>query len=271
MFASALIVFRETLEAAMIIAIIAVATHGVLGRGRWIGLGIFGGLCGAGLVAALAGFIANLAEGTGQELMNAGILLAAALMICWHVVWMSQHGKHLAAEMRTMGKHVAEGARHLSVLAIVIGMAVMREGSEVVLMLQGLFIGSANGPQLMMGAVAGLALGCVCGALVYAGLLSLPVGKVFGTSNFILTLIAGGLAARGVNFLVQAGFVPAFGDRVWDTSSVISEQSVVGQILAALVGYIAEPSGVQILAYGAVVAVVVGFLAAQKARRHALA
>jgi high-affinity iron transporter len=100
MFGSAIIVFRETLEAALIIGIIAAATHQVPGRNRWLASGLLAGLFGAGLVAAATGEIAEMASGVGQELFNAAILCIAVLMLAWHNIWMSSHGKDLASKDR---------------------------------------------------------------------------------------------------------------------------------------------------------------------------
>ena len=99
----ALLVFREVLEAALIISIVAAATRGVVRRGVFIGGGIALGLVGALLVAAFAGVIAEAVGGSGQELFNASVLLIAVLMIGWHVIWMSSHGRELAQHMQSVG------------------------------------------------------------------------------------------------------------------------------------------------------------------------
>lgn len=264
MFAAALIVFRETLEAVMIIAIIAAATRGVIGSRRWMALGVGLGLSGAGLVAFFTSAIANFAEGSGQELLNAAVMFAAVFMIGWHVVWMSRHGSAMSAEMRVVGAKVTEGRSHLSILALVIGLAVMREGSEVVLMLQGLLAGSQPAGAALWGGTFGLVSGILLGLLMYAGFSALPIRRVFAATNILLVLIAGGMAARGVNFIAQINALPTLGERVWDTSDLVADNSLTGQLLSALVGYTAQPSGLQLLAYGVTIGVILALLAIQK-------
>ena len=83
MFAAALIVFRESLEAALIISIMAAATRGIPLRGRWITGGILAGLFGAAVVASSMELISNAASGLGQELFNAGILLLWRQINCF--------------------------------------------------------------------------------------------------------------------------------------------------------------------------------------------
>src|SRR5215813_1609838 len=106
MLAAAIIVFRETLEAALVVSIILAATYGVPKRGLWLGTGVGLGVLGACLVAIFAGAITAAAEGIGQELLNAAILILAVLMLGWHSIWMSQHGQEIAREMGDVGKAV---------------------------------------------------------------------------------------------------------------------------------------------------------------------
>lgn len=248
MFAAALIVFREVLEAALIVTIILAATRGVLLRERWVGLGIFGGVVGAMIIAAMTNSLSSMFDGAGQEILNASILGLAVVMISWHVVWMSSHGRKLASDMRSVGHSVRDGAKHMSVLAVVVGLAVVREGAEVVLMLQGLAASGQTGAMLG-GAALGLAAGILSGAVMYIGFVVFPIQKVFSLTNGFLTLIAAGMAARAANFLAQVDLLPSFGNQIWDTSGVVPEHSLIGQFLSALTGYIAQPSGIEIGVY----------------------
>src|SRR5262249_20924311 len=120
MLGTGLLVFREVLEAALIVSIVCAATRGVAGRGRWVGGGIATGVIGALLVAFFADAIAAAVSGVGQELFNATVLLAAVVMIAWHAIWMASHGKELAVQMKSVGNAVQSGARPLSALLIVV-------------------------------------------------------------------------------------------------------------------------------------------------------
>ncbi|MGH8755277.1 MAG: FTR1 family protein, partial [Burkholderiales bacterium] len=142
MIAALIIVFREVIEAGLVVGIVLAATRGVPSRGLWIGYGISGGVAGACVVAAFAGAIANAFAGSGQELFNAVILLVAVVMLAWHNVWMARHGRAIAAAVKAVGKAVAAGSRTMAALAIVVGIAVLREGSEVVLFIYGIAVSS---------------------------------------------------------------------------------------------------------------------------------
>ena len=138
MLGALIIVFREVIEAGLIVGIVMAATRGVPDRSRWIMIGIGAGVLGAAIVAMFAGAISEAFQGAGQELFNASVLGVAVIMLMWHNAWMARHGREIADEMRRVGTAVSEGAKPLTALAIVVGLAVLREGSEVVLFLYGI-------------------------------------------------------------------------------------------------------------------------------------
>ncbi len=247
MWGIALLVFREVLEAALIVTIVAAATRGVTRRGLFIGGGIALGVVGAITVAAFAGAIAEAASGFGQEIFNASVLLAAVLMIGWHVIWMSSHGRELAQHMQKVGADVKTGASSLGMLLAVVALAVLREGSEIVLFLYGMVAGGAGG--LYTGLAIGIAGGVAVGFALYFGLLRIPLRYFFTVTNWMLVLLASGLASSAAKFLVQGGLLPAWGNQIWDSSWLLANGSVFGQTLHILIGYDAMPSGMQLLFY----------------------
>jgi len=256
MLGSALIVFREVLEAALIVAIVMGATRGVAGRSRWVVAGMSGGVLGAVVVAVFAGSIADAVDGRGQELLNASVLLAAVVMLAWHNVWMSAHGRALAHEMKQVGHDVRVGSRPLSALALVTLLAVLREGSETVLFLYGLTASGTDAPMLAAGGVLGLAAGVALGWLLYRGMLNLPIAHFFTFTGWLVLLLAGGLAANAAGFLNQAGLLPALSPEVWDSSRILSQDSWLGTLLHILVGYNDRPMGIQLAFYLVTLAVI---------------
>lgn len=249
MLGAALIVFREVLEAALIVAIVLGAARGVAGRGRWVGAGIAAGVAGAALVAVFAGQIAAAMQGRGQEFFNAGVLIAAVLMLAWHLVWMSAHGREMARQMRRLGHEVGAGQKPLSALAVVTALAVLREGSETVLFLYGLLASDVGLGAVLGGTLIGIGGGAAIGWLIYRGLLAIPVGWFFAVTSWIVLLLASGLAANAAGYLYQAGTVPPLGYDVWDSSGLLSQDSFAGTLLHILVGYTDRPMGIQVLAY----------------------
>jgi len=257
MLATAIIVFREVLEASLIVGVVLAASEGVRGRGRWVATGIAAGILGAMLVAAFASEISGALHGNGQELFDAAVLFTAVCMLGWHNIWMGRHGRELAIEAGDVGKLVLAGTRPLYALAVVVGLAVLREGSELVLFLYGILAASAISPASFAGGLAvGLFAGVATGTALYLGLLRIPLRHLFTVTSWLILLLAAGMAAQGASFLVQADWLPALGTNLWDTSFLLSEQSIPGQVLHTLVGYVAQPAGIQVVFYLATILVI---------------
>jgi high-affinity iron transporter len=249
MMGSAVIIFREVLEAALIVAIVLGVTRDVTNRSRWVAGGIILGIVAAIISASFAEMISTAVDGRGQELLNATILLAAVVMLTWHNVWMSSHGRALASQMKVLGQHVSMGAKPLSALALVTFFAVFREGAETVLFLYSLIASGAGSSGLLTGGILGLIGGIAVGWLLYRGLLSIPIGHFFKVTGWLILLLAAGLAANAAGYLYQANLVPVLVPQVWDTSWLLSQDSWLGELLHILVGYNDRPSGIQLLFY----------------------
>ncbi len=180
MLAALIIVFREVFEAGLIVGIVLAVTGSVPHRNRWIGGGVLAGALAACVVAAFAGALSQLFAGMGQELFNAAILGVAVIMLTWHNVWMAHHGREMAGEMRAVGQAVADGTKSLLALAVVVGVAVLREGSEVALFLYGVAASDGGSAvSLATGGIIGLALGAGVCLLTYFGLMRIPPRALF--------------------------------------------------------------------------------------------
>jgi high-affinity iron transporter len=256
MVAALVIVFREVIEAGLVVGIVMAATKAVEHRGQWIAGGVLAGFVGACLVAVFVGAITAAFAGMGQELFNASVLGIAVAMLTWHNVWMARHGREIATEMLTLGKAVVAGSRTLLALAVVVGIAILREGSEVVLFLYGI-VTSEGGWSLsiFLGGLAGLALGALISVLTYFGLLRIPGRYLFAVTSLMIALLAAGMAAQAVGFLEQANIVTAFSAVLWNSSGILSDSSLLGKVLHTLIGYNDQPSGMQVAVYLATLAV----------------
>jgi high-affinity iron transporter len=254
---SLVIVFREVFEAGLIIGIVMAVTSGVAGRGRWVAGGVVAGVLGSCIVALFTSGISQLFHGNGQELFNACILGFAVLMLGWHNVWMARHGRELAAEMRAAGQAVVEGSKSLAALAAVVMIAVLREGSEVVLFLYGVAAaegGASSG--MLVGGVIGLALGAAVCLLAYLGLVTIPTRYLFAVTSTLIALLAAGMASQAIAFLEQADIVTALDQTVWDTSWILRDGSFLGRALHTLIGYVDQPTAMQLIVYMATLGII---------------
>lgn len=249
MFSSLIIVFREVLEAALVIGIVCAATRGVRYRGTTVMAGILVGILGAAVVAWFADSLADLAEGMGHELFNAAVLIVVVLMLAWHTIWMSHHGAQMTRQATQTGESVKQGAEPLTVLFILVGLAVLREGAEVVLFLYGIAASGSAADMMALGSGLGLLLGLLAGLAIYAGLIRIPIRHLFTVTTFMLVLLAAGMAGQASKYLIQADYLPALGYDIWDSSWLIANGSITGEILRTLIGYDARPAGLQLLFY----------------------
>jgi high-affinity iron transporter len=256
MVAALIIVFREVIEAGLVVGIVMAATKAVMHRGQWIAGGVVAGFIGACLVAVFIGAITATFAGMGQELFNATVLGIAVVMLTWHNVWMARHGREIATEMLTLGKAVVTGSRTLLALAVVVGIAILREGAEVVLFLYGI-VTSEGGWSLsiLFGGLAGLALGALVSVLTYFGLLRIPGRYLFAVTSLMIAFLAAGMAAQAVGFLEQANIITAFGTVLWNSSGILSDSSLPGKVLRTLIGYNDQPTGMEVVVYVATLAI----------------
>lgn len=256
-----IIVLREVVEAGLIVGIVLAATRTLPSRGRYVAAGVLAGVLGATLVAAFAGTLANALAGVGQEVFNAAILGLAVIMLGWHNIWIARHGRQIGEDLRRLGRDVLSGSRSLTALAVVVAVAVLREGSEVVLFLYGVVISSGeSGLSLVLGGLLGLILGAGISAVTYTGLAVIPPRHLFRVTSVLIGFMAAGMAAQSVAFLEQADIATALGDAVWNTSLVLADNSVAGRILHTLLGYSDKPTELQLVVYLATLGTIFGLM-----------
>ena len=248
MFGAAIIVFRETLEAALFVGIIAAATRGLEGRARWLLSGVIAGGLGAIALAAGAEQVGTWADGIGQDLVNALILSVALAMLVWHCVWVSNRGAEAAADARALGSSFKVGDRAPWALTAVIALSVLREGAETVLFVAGYSRGSGSS-GLIGGAFLGVAFGIALGAVLYLGLSRIPMKRMFAVTNTLITFLAAAIASQLARALAQAGIVNVLGEPLWDTTALLRADSPFGTVLHALLGYDPQPTGLQLMFY----------------------
>ncbi|HTK85158.1 MAG TPA: FTR1 family protein [Patescibacteria group bacterium] len=249
MLSAAIVIFREVFEIVLIVGIILAATRNVPSRLKAIGLGFGSGIAGATLIAFFTREISEFAEGMGQEIFSAGILFTAALFIGWTVLWMKKHSRDMKAHFTKVGEQVAAGNLPYISLSLIIALAILREGSEIVLFSYGMIASGMSAFSLAAGFAAGMAAGLVVGLALYRGLITFPLKHFFRITSWILMLLVAGMMSQGVGFLIAAGVVNSLAHPLWDSSWLLSDGSIAGQSLKTLIGYTAHPSAIQVIAY----------------------
>jgi high-affinity iron transporter len=257
MFAAALIVFRESLEAALFVGIVAAATRELAGRTRWLSAGVGIGALGALILAFMAPRVSGWFDGLGQDIINIAVLSIALTMLLWHCIWVATHSNDMAMQARSLGASVQQGQRKPWALLTAVALAVLREGAETVLFVGGALTGAGTSTsEVVLSVALGVGLGAGAGMIIYGGLSRIPTRHVFATTNVLIAVLAGSIASQLVKALIQAGFVERWSAPLWDTSGALAPDSALGTFLHALVGYDARPSAAQLASYIAVLALI---------------
>lgn len=249
MFASAIIIFREIFEIALLLGVIMAATRNIPGRSKMVLFGVAVGISCAGVIAYFASEISQMAGGVGQELFNASILIAATLMIGWTVIWMSSHARELSRNIKQLGKNIEAGNATLYSMAVVIAIAILREGSEVVLFVYGMIASGQAISSIINGSIIGFTGGAIAGLLLYFGLIKISPKHIFAVTTWLLIFLAAGMASIASGYLTAAGYFSGLSNVIWDTSHLLKESSVFGQALHVLLGYSERPMQIQGLFY----------------------
>ncbi len=249
MFPSFLLALREGLEAALIIGIVLGALKKInrpeLNRAVWMGAGS------AVLVSILSAFAINVVgasfEGTAEEIFEGLTMLLAAGVLTWMIFWMQKQAHNLKYHLESEVRQAAtqNNSRALFALAF---FAVVREGIELVLFLTAASI-ATSAQQTMMGALLGFGTAALLGYLLFATTVRLNMRRFFQVTSILLIFFAAGLVAHGVHEFIEAGWIPAGVEHVWDMNHIMDETSSLGLILKALFGYNGNPALVEVIAY----------------------
>ena len=243
-----IIVLQEILEAALIISLLLVICRSRGSSGRWTLLAVAIGTVGAALYASMIDEVSVLFDYTGQEITNA--LLQLGIYLC------------LAATALLLG---AGGPRREGLLrlamALAVGLAVVREGFEILLYHSGLMASPELVTPLLVGAALATGIGGSIGALFYYGLLSVPPRPRQVITLGLVAMFGGNMLSQAALMLSQSDWLPG-GATLWDSSALLAEDTLAGQLLYALVGYEATPSLTQAIAYVGGFILLAGLMAA---------
>ena len=237
---SVIIILREVLEAVLMLSVL-MAVSRVFGLGiRWAAFAIGLGIVGASLYAASMQSVSEWLDGVGQEVVDASLQLLTFAALCGCVFLL----------VRAWGRRGQSADTLVRLMTAATAIAITREGAEIFVFVSG-FLGSEFFlTGVASGSLIGAAIGCSIGALFYYLLLEQPQRRLLPLTSVLLVLIGCGMSAQAVRLLIQADFLSA-AEPLWDTSFIVREQSLPGQLLYALVGYEASPSAIEVAVYAA--------------------
>ena len=248
---SVVIILREVLEAALLMSVFLASARFLQTRNRWAISALVAGAIGAATYGFFLEPVSDLFDGVGQEVCNAILQYGAFASLAAVAFHIPRRANNLKSSPATI----------VALMALTVTLAITREGAEILVYVSGFWNVSDFFSAVALGSVIGACIGFSVGVLIYYLLLAQPIKWALPTSVLLIHLIAAGMASQATRLLIQADWIPAAGP-MWDISSILSEQSLTGQLLYALVGYEASPSGIEVLAYvGSVLVVATAFFA----------
>jgi len=262
------IVWRESVEALLVIGILAawLAANHVAARGRrYLWGGVLAGIAAAFGLAALLMVFANELSGRMQGWFQTVLVLTAGVLIVQMVFWMQAHGRTLKRDLQGGLAMAAERRNWWGVFALAL-IAVAREGSETVVFLYGILSAgtqAAGGLLPALGAIlGGFALALATYGLLQLGRRWLSWRLFFRVTEVLLLLLACQMFTSGAEKLIDLGALPFTGP-LWDTSALLDDSGRWGGLVAGLTGYRAVPGAVTVAVWLAYWGVVLGMRSRQ--------
>lgn len=249
MLSAVIIILREMLEICFIIGIISAALRNFRSKNKILAMGILGGGLISYILALGINYISGLFNNAGQEILNLLILLTSIICITLTLIWIKHHSKELKHKISAASERLMNNEAGIAAIILIIVLAISREGMEIILFLNGIYAAGTSIAELITGAAIGMALGSVTGILIYTGLLKINIKYFFRTINFMLILIAAGMASQAANYLIALDLFSFLSATVWDSSWLITEESSLGKILYNLLGYSSKPTELQVVLY----------------------
>ena len=249
--ATFIVTLREAFEAALLLGIV----YGYLDRVgarrefRWVTLGGALGLLASVGVGVGVSYLSGSLLDLGPDLIAAGVMFVAVVLLTWHAWWMQQHARALRGQVEQRLDQ-ARAARRLWIVGLIAFVGVFREGAETVLFLWGIMTEatSAAGWAGVAGGGAGVAVAAALGWAVFRGGQRVSLSSFFTATTALILFLSAGLLSAGVGRLTGLGFLPMTSP-LWNTAWLLDDHGLVGSFLAGLVGYRASPTLLEVIAY----------------------
>lgn len=261
MLSSAMITFRETLEAALVVGVVLsfLSRTNRKGYRKWVYWGVLGGLGGSLAGAGLFHWLAGGFEGRAEEIFEGFTMLVGAGLLTTMILWMIRHKPSASAIEGEALRHV-ESTRGIGIFLLVF-FAVLREGVETVV-----FLNAArymSGEHGLAGGLIGIVLALLVGVAFFRGALRIKLSLFFNVTTALFILFAAGLVAHGIHELQEAHLIPIVAEHIWDLNPatlsdgsypLLHEKGAIGGIFAGLFGYNGNPNLIEALSWCAYIA-----------------
>jgi high-affinity iron transporter len=263
MLATFVIFLREGIEASMIVAVLLAYLDKIGQRKHFkdvlIGCGLALVLAGGGGVAAYL-TVRHYAGSRVQTIFETVTYLLAAAVLTYMTFWMTRHARTISTELRDQTTRALEKSERFG-LGFLAFQAVGREGVETAVFTLAIVFASGGGTHFaVLGGAIGLAVALVIAFAIYRLGRRINLGRFFAVLGSLLMFFAAGLLADAAENFQQLGWIRVLGHPLWNTTSVLSEDSALGDVFHSLFGYAERPTVLQAIVYVTFIVAVLGFM-----------
>ena len=210
--AELIIMFREVLEASLIIGILYtyLKKSGNISSIKML----WGGVASAVVVSIIASFlfqmIAGGFEGSASKIFEGIVMRVASIVLTTMIIWMARN-KNISEDLKKQAEEsISSGFKYgIFTLAFV---AVFREGVEIILFLYA--IGIKDGISIFPSVIGSL-LGLLAGYAIFVQGVKIPLKQFFNVTSVFLIFVAAGMLTYGVHELESGGVIPYMGGETY--------------------------------------------------------
>jgi len=241
--AAFIIAFREGMEAFLILGITLaflkkLSLEAIRGY-AWGGVIV-------GVIASLVlGFMLSvIIDGFESEALQYNIslfVLALAIVLLTYMIFWMQNSFNEA----TLQAKMELSSNHKVLIFVLIFSAIFREGLETVIFSLALVMNGAEVYSIYFGLILGFMLSAMLVWTLFEASVHLPIKQFFTYSSYLIMLIVAGLVALFIKGAQAYEYLPLIHAPLYDSSFLISNDSLVGKFLSVFIGYDAMPSLLQ--------------------------
>lgn len=254
--AELIIVFREVLEASLIIGILYTFLKQTNQEESIVKL--WQGVLVALVVSIIGSFVfqqfAGGFQGQAEKLFEGVVMIVAASVLGTVIVWMAKN-KNIAEDLKGKAEQALSSNKVGLGIFLLAFISVFREGIETILFLYGVMM-KQGGLSISL-SLLGAGMGISVGYLIFVQGKKVPLKTFFNVSSILLIFVAAGMFAYGIHELESAGVIPDYG-RIWDINPpkfadgsypLMHDKGYVGSLLKGLFGYNGDPSLIELLTW----------------------
>ncbi|KJV57557.1 iron permease FTR1 family protein [Orientia chuto str. Dubai] len=245
------IIFREMLEISIFISIISAATLGIANSRNYIIFGIVIGSMISILLAFIFAQISLMFDGFGAEIFSIAIIFLTIVMVAYTIVKVVNYNSKLKQWFGNLQNEICIGTTSKWAISLMVAATIIREGIEIILFL-GSIIATDRAVYVtdyLIGSIIGSIAALLIGYSIYNGLMVISPKYFFKVSFWLLLFIAAALSSEAAVIMTSSGIIISGSEVLWNSAWFISDESLLGRVLKALIGYTTTPNMAQVVFY----------------------